>query len=136
MANQHRTFAKPFVVILDGETTRFAPGDTIDTDVAEALHLGDHLFEDGDNGLTEKIAATVAAQRNKTSGRSTTSTELGDMTVAQLKSYAADNGLDVGDATKKADLLTAIADAEKAKAEQADAEAKAAADAANGQNAQ
>lgn len=31
-----------------------------------------------------------------------------EMTVAELKQYAADNGIDLSGATKKADILTAI----------------------------
>lgn len=34
------------------------------------------------------------------------------MTVAELKAYAADNGIDIGDADKKADIIGIIKDAE------------------------
>jgi len=39
---------------------------------------------------------------------------IGDMSVAELKAYAASKSIDLGDATKKADILAAIEAAEKA----------------------
>lgn len=33
---------------------------------------------------------------------------IGEMTVAELRAHAADNGIDLGDATRKADIIAAI----------------------------
>ena len=39
---------------------------------------------------------------------------LDGMTVPELRAYATDHGIDLGDATRKADIAAAIRDAEKA----------------------
>lgn len=50
----------------------------------------------------KKVTSEVAKEKNVT---------LEELTVAELKAYAAANNIDLGEATKKADILAAIQNA-------------------------
>lgn len=54
----------------------------------------------------ELAAKQVAEEAAK---KAAESKAIDEMTVAELKQYATDNGIDLGDATKKADILAIIA---------------------------
>lgn len=55
-----------------------------------------------------ELAAKEAAEREAAEKAAVEEKPLDKMTVDELKQYAADNGIDLGDATKKADILAAI----------------------------
>lgn len=110
-----RTFAKVFITNANGVIVRKHPGDTIDTDLAKKLGLGEHLFEDADDPIQDALDELAVSGNNRNDHFASTTPErtgLGAMNVAQLQAYARDNGIAVGNATRKIDLLRVISEAE------------------------
>lgn len=76
---------------------------------------GDGVWARFEDGVFETNDAKVAARLRDVEGVEEIATEepadkpLEKRTPAELKKYAADNGIDLGDATKKEDILAAIA---------------------------
>ncbi len=52
---------------------------------------------------------TVTAEEPETKDEAPKTKTVGKMTVEELKAYAVENGIDLGDAEKKADILAVIA---------------------------
>ena len=75
-----------------------------DTDAA-----GNNTWEPGVYGWTEATEETVEGAKANTANPAA---DLGAMTVAQLKAYAAERGIDLAGKTLKADILAAIQAAE------------------------
>lgn len=114
-----RTFAKVFIINANGVTVRKHPGDTIDTELAKTLGLGEHLFEDADDPIQDaldELALTGNNRNDHTASTTPVREGLGAMNVAALQAYARDNGIAVGPASRKIDLLRVIG-AEEARRE-------------------
>lgn len=99
---------KKFKLRYEGYT--FGAGAEIDIPAAEAKKLvaeSPEQFEyvpDTPEEATEKAKILVADEETGEEGFN-----LDGMTVAQLKEFAKENGIDIGDATKKQDIIDAIA---------------------------
>ena len=63
-------------------------------------------------GVAETDDANVAKKLKdlgyKVEGEASEEVDLSDMTVKELKAYADEKGIDIGDATKKIDIITLI----------------------------
>lgn len=98
---------KKFKLRYEGYT--FGAGAEIDIPAAEAKKLvaeSPEQFEyvpDTPEEATEKAKILVADEKTGEEGFN-----LDGMTVAQLKEFAKENGIDIGDATKKQDIIDAI----------------------------
>lgn len=79
----------------------------------------DPLDHDG-NG--RKGGSVPAAQAAEPTVETEPAKSLDDMTVAELKEHASNEGIDLGDATKKADILAAIQLAEEQRRQDAEAD--------------
>lgn len=79
----------------DGNKVKVAPGQPVTLPVADA----DRLIAAHGGGLYEEPKQAVDPGKPR---------ELESMTVAELKDYAAKHDIDLGDATKKADIIAAI----------------------------
>lgn len=115
MAVKERTFAKNHIINANGRLVRKSPGDTIDADLAKRLGLGEHLFDDGDDPRNEALAEMAVSGGNSNdhfAGAQPARTGLGSLSPQELKNYARDNGIAIGDASRKPDLLAVIAKAE------------------------
>lgn len=72
--------------------------------IQKALGIDDFPFTKGDYRLATQLEAIAEAAERLTHTERT----LDDMTVDQLKKHAADNGIDLEGATRKADIIAAI----------------------------
>jgi len=106
-------------VVLDNlnfDCRDYAPGDIVQLDdeatAEQLIALGVIEEGDGDGSADDGGAAGP---------------ELADMSIAQLKAFAAEQGIDLGTATKKAEIALAIKEALAAKTAEADAAAASAA---------
>lgn len=92
------------VVVRDGKRKEIAPGTLFDFTVDEVKELEamkavrKPVVEDADQAAAAKVN-----EENSGSG-----VDLSAMTVEQLKAHAAELEIDLGDATKKADILVKI----------------------------
>jgi hypothetical protein len=96
---------RDYKVMREHEGDRFyKTGETRTMSEADAKHLVVlgvlSPIEGGKSEPAPKNKAEGAADNNKS--------DYEDMTVAELKEYAEKNGIDLGDATKKADIIAAI----------------------------
>ena len=66
------------------------------------------VFETDDETLAEKLKEMGYTVTGKVDAK-----PLDKMTVDELKAYASEHGIDLGEATKKADILQTIQEAEK-----------------------
>jgi hypothetical protein len=60
----------------------------------------------------ERTAKKLQKLGYKVEGESSEEVDLSEMSVKELKAYADENGIDIGDATKKAEIITAIQNAD------------------------
>lgn len=64
------------------------------------------------DGIAETDSTTIANKLKnlgyKVEGETSEEVDLSDMSVKELKAYANDKGIDIGDATKKIDIITLI----------------------------
>lgn len=88
---------------------KYDAGQTVDLPAAEAMKLAQEtpkefsLLEDAVQGAAPLMAEPV--EENEAA-------ELSFLTIEQLKAYAADNGISLGKATKKAEIIALIEAAE------------------------
>lgn len=73
------------------------------------------LIKEGEE-ITGDLAATAVKHKQATAVEPEEDSGLNTLTVPQLKELAAERGIDLGDATKKADIIAAIELAEEDKA--------------------
>lgn len=68
------------------------------------------------DGVAETDNTTIANKLKnlgyKVEGESSEEVDLSEMSVKELKAYANDKGIDIGDATKKAEIITMIQNAD------------------------
>ena len=100
-----KVLVKKFTLVRDGVT--YNAGEIVDLPVEEATRLVN------ESGKEFALLAEVKPEaKNVSAPQETAGATLESMTVEQLKSLASEHGIDLGKATKKADIIGLILAAE------------------------
>ena len=95
--------------VVTGRVVKVSVGDARGNTVARVLRRGSALPEGVvARGLIEAVEPDAPADEPQGEPAGEESVDLDALNLDELRTYAAENGIDIGDATRKADIRAAI----------------------------
>ena len=101
------TVSGPVAVVKVGEELRYLDHGAAVPEQADAESV-EHLLAVGLIGKTEAVVQDAPADEPQGEPAGEESVDLDALDLDELRTYAAENGIDIGDATRKADIRAAI----------------------------